>query len=240
MRVEITAKCLFAKDKTQKVKYTPVTECPSCKSSLDPRHISHAVTYKDGAFYFCASEYCPLCGESFIATYSLSNAHFDNKDPSTLRALDSVSCHANTLLSCEPQKVRPASFDKGLETLSPQFVKIYNQALAAESYKLDEIAGMGYRKSLEFLIKDFAIFKNPEDEDVIKSMPLARCINAYIEDPSIKTLVERSVWLGNDETHYVRKHESYNIADMKRFIKAATYFIAMVLIVDEAATIDPA
>ena len=40
-----------------------------------------------------------------------------------------------------------------VEELSPQFAELYNQAAAAEAYSLLDIAGMGYRKSLEFLIK---------------------------------------------------------------------------------------
>lgn len=51
-------------------------------------------------------------------------------------------------------------FDKKIDEISPKFNEIYKQALAAEVSNLNEIAGLGYRKSLEFLIKDIAIQKN--------------------------------------------------------------------------------
>lgn len=54
------------------------------------------------------------------------------------------------IIHSEPSRHTPHVFDKDISELSPQFVKIYNQALAAESYSLDEIAGLGYRKSLDF------------------------------------------------------------------------------------------
>lgn len=41
--------------------------------------------------------------------------------------------------------------------VSPQFVEIYNQAKAAESFQLDQITGLGLRKALEFLIKDLEV-----------------------------------------------------------------------------------
>lgn len=102
---------------------------------------------------------------------------------------------------------------------------------------LDQIAGIGYRKSLEFLAKDFAIKYNPDDEDKIKNMPLSNCIKTYIDDPRIKNLAEKSIWLGNDETHYVRKHEDRDISDMKQFIDALVYFISMILITEDAESI---
>lgn len=41
---------------------------------------------------------------------------------------------------------------------------------------------MGYRKALEFLVKDYAIFLNQEDEDKIKNASLSSCINNYIDN----------------------------------------------------------
>lgn len=112
-------------------------------------------------------------------------------------------------------------------------------ALAAESSCLDEIAGLGYRKAVEFLIKDFAIHKHPADEDKIKSMPLGQCINTYINNEQVKTLATSSAWIGNDEAHYIRKQEDRDIKDMKKFIQAIVYFIGIILITEDAATMEP-
>ena len=49
-------------------------------------------------------------------------------------------------ISSEPDRSMKQKFDQKITALSPQFDKIYNQALAAETSGLDEIAGLGYRK----------------------------------------------------------------------------------------------
>ena len=127
---------------------------------------------------------------------------------------------------------------KNINKISPQFVKIYNQSLQAENIGLDEIAGLGYRKSVEFLIKDFAIYKNPEKEDEIKNTWMKVCIEKYIDNEQIKILAERSDWIGNDEAHYVKKQEDRDITDMKKFIKAMVYFIGMTLITEDAQSME--
>ena len=54
-----------------------------------------------------------------------------------------------------PAVLAPREFDPIICRLSPEFVRIHEQAAVAEMHGLDRICGAGYRKSLEFLIKDF-------------------------------------------------------------------------------------
>lgn len=109
----------------------------------------------------------------------------------------------------------------------PEFDTIYNQALEAESIGLDQIAGLGFRKSLEFLIKSFAIKRDAESEEKIKTETLNNTIqNRYNDLPRIQNLLELSAWIGNDEAHFVRKHSSLDIQTMKRFIRSASMFIS--------------
>jgi len=110
------------------------------------------------------------------------------------------------------------------------FQIIYNQSNTAESYSLNEIAGMGYRKAIEFLVKDFCIYLNPDKKVEIENLLLGKCISTYITDTEIKNLATASTWLGNDETHYK------DIQDMKLFIHALLYFIECRLTLDEATT----
>lgn len=135
-----------------------------------------------------------------------------------------------------PVNFKERDFDDKLNEVSPQFVKVYNQALKAEEYSLDEIAGLGYRKALEFLIKDFAIYNNLEKSEEIKSTWMMKCLKDYIDNDKIKTLAEKSEWIGNDEAHYVKIQDDRDINDMKKFIDALVYFISMSLIVDDAET----
>ena len=55
----------------------------------------------------------------------------------------------------------------------------------------------------------------------------------------MRMVSELSSWKppqSNDEAHYVRKQEDRDVNDMKEFITATVFFIGMVLIADDAAT----
>ena len=202
-----------------------VNECPLCKKSIKPVclnmfHLSKCAPYDIHGHFLCTS-----CQSSFVAKYHVES---DDSRKKVLGPFD-----------IGPKLFTKVKFDESITNLSPQFDKIYNQALAAETAGLDEIAGLGYRKSIEFLVKDFAIHQNPESEEEIKKLMLSPCIKKYIDNPQIKTLVERSAWIGNDEAHYIRKQTDRDVNDMKAFIKATVYFIGMVLITEDAASMNP-
>ena len=98
-------------------------------------------------------------------------------------------------------------------------MEIYGQAAAAEEHQLSQITGVGYRKALEFLVKDYCIAKQPDKAEEIKRTPQATCIKTYVDDANTKRCAERAAWLGNDETHYVRRWEDKDINDLKTLIK---------------------
>ena len=89
----------------------------------------------------------------------------------------------------------------------------------------NEIAGVGYRKALEFLIKDYCIHKTPEKSDIIKRTNLGSVIENFVEDTNIKNCAKRATWLGNDETHYTKKWEDRDISDLKILIKLSCGWI---------------
>lgn len=201
--------------------------CPICKSKISPIFLGASLNSIKTASVF---NHCRSCHNSFMSNYSVTKS---------VRSSSSTDYYESNLISSEPCRFEKQIFDDNIISLSPQFDKIYNQALAAESYGLDEIAGLGYRKSLEFLVKDFAIHQHPNDSDEIKKLMLSPCIKKYIDNQQIKTLAERSAWIGNDEAHYIRKQEDRDVNDMKAFIKATVYFIGMILITEDAASMEP-
>ena len=138
------------------------------------------------------------------------------------------------IVSQYPASTSKTSFSKNVSLLSPKFVEVYHQAESAEASKLTELCGIGYRKALEFLVKDYAISSHPEHKEQIESSLLSKCITDYIDNEKIKTLAKASAWIGNDETHYVRKHQDYNVHDLKRFIKATVAYIEYELSFAEA------
>jgi hypothetical protein len=160
--------------------------CPVCHSKVVPRVLW--VT-SGGRIYSAAFEVlyqCPnsQCDEIFIGYF----------------------CHNNhggaRLFRTRPFEPAQITLAECIQEVSPKFCEIYDQAHKAEGYSLLQVCGVGYRKALEFLIKDYLIKKHPEDEAAIKAKPLGKCIDDDVEDPKTKAVAKRATWLGNDETHY--------------------------------------
>ncbi|MGG1201182.1 hypothetical protein ABE208_10950 [Bacillus inaquosorum] len=183
-------------------------------------------------------EKCPLCNTiqepSFVSAYKLTNnrieAIFKCNKTFCNRLFISLLSRSRIGYSYSvdwsyPTKPAKIEFNEDIKQTSPLFVDIYNQANAAENSGLNHVAGMGYRKSLEFLIKDYLIKHKGEDEETIKSAFLGKCIKEYLSE-SIKQVAERATWLGNDETHYHRVWEDRDIQDLKKLINLTVYWIS--------------
>lgn len=121
------------------------------------------------------------------------------------------------------------SFSDTIKSISPNFEKIYNQAYCAEQLSLDQICGVGYRKALEFLIKDYLMagLDDEEEKETIKKKFLSNCIQEDVSDPRIKSVAKRAAWLGNDETHYVRKWADKDVSNLKQLIDLTVRWIEM-------------
>ena len=199
-------------------------ECPICNSKIFPN--KHSEIFNKSVKLVSIFFSCPACGKGFISHYEYN--------PIRVRQFDNMNYNYLELIDSYPKFPKQKKFDNTIENLSPSFTKIYNQAVAAESYNLDLISGMSYRKALEFLIKDYCIFRNKNEESKIKSMQLGQVIDLYIDSPKIKNLAKASTWIGNDETHYTKKFENKDINDLKRFIDTTVAFITYDLISDDA------
>lgn len=170
------------------------------------------------------SFYCINCGDVFLGNYKVIVDEYTEIG-------FQEAFYPTTLMELTPKKHIEVPLDDAIAKISPMFVKIFNQAAFSESLKLDEISGISYRKSLEFLIKDFAIYMHPEKKNNISSfrMSLSECINTYIDNESIKQLARASTYLGNDQSHYQKRHHSKDIEDLKKLITALVYYINMSL-----------
>lgn len=204
LKLENTGEILFFDDEPN--------VCPICNTHIVAQPISAVSNFKDKSYevvFLCNNKQCT---HLFIATYKK-------------KYINSVVVR-NNIIKLFPKKINIIEINDDIKNISPLFYKIYQQSNEAESLDLDEIAGVGYRKALEFLIKDFCITNNPEYIDKIKKTPLMQVIKTYMEEaPKIKSCAERAVWLGNDETHYERKWEDKDINDMKILIKLTLHHI---------------
>ena len=207
----------------ERICYETVNKCPICNSSIAPVEKSDFFN-SDSKMYFFMFE-CPACNKGFITHYNYTNERKIKND---------ISYNMLKLVNSYPRVPELHQFDENIKKLSSNFCEIFNQAYVAEQMNLNEIAGIGYRKALEFLIKDYCIDKNKEQEEKIKKDPLSQVITNYILSDKIRNLAKASIWIGNDETHYVRKYEDKDIKDLKRFISATVAYITYELIADSA------
>jgi hypothetical protein len=178
--------------------------CPLCHHAIDP--IIH-FAYCDQSrwdspkcmqvIYRCTKK---NCNNLFIAYYMATNPN----------------CNDFVLLEIRPMDKKGRDFTETIQILSPSFCIIYNQALSAEQDGLKEICGVGYRKAIEFLVKDYLVIKYPDKQENIKKKLLGNCIGDDITNDNIKAMAKRATWLGNDETHYLRKWEGKELQDLKK------------------------
>lgn len=184
------------------VNQTPI-ECPYCHQAQIPA-MQVAFQREDGKYFiFCAcmNAHCKFV---FIVLYDHSIRSFSQIKQASLKEKE---------------------FNKEIKELSQSFCEIYNQAFSSEQMELDQITGVGYRKALEFLIKDYLISLHPDKEENIKKKFLGNCIKDDVTDSHIKAVAERAVWLGNDETHYVRKWEDKDVSHLKDLIDLCIHWI---------------
>lgn len=197
--------------------YTFIKEsitCPYCQTSMTPDLLYGSVSTKSGMNIFCR---CTNhnCERTFISIYRtherLSNGH-DTYAFSTVK---------------QDMSLLKEQFSEVVMKISPNFANIYNQAYSAQQMNLNEICGVGYRKALEFLIKDYVMSSITDDaaKEKIKRKPLGTCIQEDITAINIKEVAKRAVWLGNDETHYVRKWEDKDIHNLIETIKLTIHWI---------------
>lgn len=179
--------------------------CPLCHYSLQADPITANMHERFLQIVF----WCPRedCGSFFIGIYT-HNDYITN-----FRLL-------------VPSKHKPTEFGDEIKGVSPSFIEIYNQSLRAEKSEMILIAGVGYRKALEFLIKDFLIAYLDHPREEITKKHLGPCINDYIDDENIKNVAKRAAWLGNDEAHYDRKWEDKDISDLKKLIDATVFWMS--------------
>ncbi|WP_117161326.1 DUF4145 domain-containing protein [Paraliobacillus sp. X-1268] len=150
---------------------------------------------------------CPLCGSTSV--------HFMNYWGGEVDYLSSFE-------TIPPLEVEHLELSWTIQVKFPSFCKIYSQSEKAEMENLDQIAGMGYRKALEFLVTDYLIAYPVEGvkSDWLKD-PKTTLGNKISKIPNqrIQKLAKAISFIGNDETHYTRQHPEHDINSIKAFVR---------------------
>lgn len=196
----MSTKTVLRSDGTRREVAVIGIECPFCHSKIVPNYF-----YINGDCMFAS---CPN---------SACNHHF-------VLSMNDKGFYSRVLPNAVPGVKQ---FSEIISSLSPTFVSIYNQAFYAEQIDLDQICGVGYRKALEFLIKDYLISQTDDQEQIdnIKNKFLNNCIQDNVSNENIKNVAKRAVWLGNDETHYVRKWVEKDVFNLKQLIDLTVRWI---------------
>lgn len=90
---------------------------------------------------------CPRaeCAEFFFSWFAILISSSTEIDSSSLTRRE-YEC-----IGAGPERFQEREFPEEVNDLSSDFVEIYNQPAAAEAAELQQVAGPGFRKALEFL-----------------------------------------------------------------------------------------
>lgn len=179
---------------------------------------------------------CPMChkaGKPVFANGCMVRSFNEDEKPQIFTVWYCTNCkkyyvslyHMKTnLLNVEkdtlypyPTEISEDTIPQDIKDMYPDFTKIYSEACECERNNLMRIAGTGYRKALEFLVKDYLQLEQNLTKEEIGECRLEKCCKK-IEFETIREFANAAKWLGNDETHYVVKHPDYDITQMKAFL----------------------
>ncbi len=223
MAFDTTSKELHFKDKTGHDNAVIIDKypdlCPVCDHGIDAKGIdAYGKTdmFRDGhyiqAVFQCPRENCQAIFITFYTSASYGPRNFN--EYVFLR-----NCYV-------PAYFEPEKFDEEIESFSPDFIKIFTQAKMADSMGLHLICGAGYRKSLEFLIKDYVNFTKPKKKQIVSDHSLGWLIVNEVDSEKVKFTAGLAKDVGNDETHYEKKIEELSLEDLRKLIKLTTNWIS--------------
>ena len=187
-------------------------KCPCCQHAINPTFLT-CIVGKLGSkqprlqvVYHCPNT---KCHKVFIGYFVDGEKLADPK----------------RLASVAPVYQQDRVFSETVKGISPSYCEIANEAFAAEQRGLKLVCGIGYRKALEFLIKDYLIALDPTAQAAIEEEFLGVCIRTRVQNPNLRSVAERATWLGNDEAHYKRIWVDKDLSDLKQMIELTCYWI---------------
>src|ERR1700733_7021455 len=190
--------------------------CPICgkeaSGSESPQGFFHAMWVE--LFFRCEDR---DCGRSYIAYYSVREAVVPSGKPRHFSL-------TSTFPGIVPTKIVPTS----ISAISPSYAKIFGQALGAEQAGLDEIVGIALRRSLEVLVKDYAVSvaKTPELAYSASKSTVHDFLRRVLKDDIPEKTLDLMDWLGDDAFDYDRRWRGENIAKLKTTLAVIEQVIA--------------
>ncbi len=196
-------------EETSCVFHIPII-CNSCDmpASYKVVHISEASTFNENHYGVLLE--CQNCGCHRAIDFALNIDNF---------GLDTY--YFATPTETTPQFNLDVFIPNTIEENFPDFCQIYKDSLLADKLGLNTLYGLGLRKSVEILIKQWLSQMNPKSN---LSKPLSQLIDE-LNDDDMKSLAKASAWLGNDFAHTERKFPDKTENDLLQFIEVLMAFI---------------
>lgn len=190
--------------------------CPHCRRRITPALTYVAANCSDDGHAYTVSAYwnCNGCSEVFCCTYYILGGAYDNP-------------HRGRILSTLPPVCDKTFIDPRITAISPRFTELFNQSEEAKARNLTDLAGMGFRKSLEFLLKDSLIALGMEEESKVVGMDLRTAIASFSDNPRLIKAANLARVIGNEYTHYQAKYEGYDLDTLQHLISIALHWLTM-------------
>lgn len=189
-------------------------ECPICHYGIDMSQDLyrnyHDIHSDDLEFNIFTIHCCQHCHNGFVVRHHM-------------RVVDGVIVEESQMLF--PSEIKELFNDIEISSISPRFCDIYNQCHIAKNNNLTYLYGMGYRKAIEYLVKDYAIKENPGEQAVIENKTLHNCIVDYFKNSEAKDALLACKWIGNDETHYVNNNTIEELFLCEQLIEDVLHYI---------------
>lgn len=181
-------------------KYNKVSTCPYCGIGTDAIQIALYPMEISNGNIVNATYKCTSCDKIFFVSYKKMN---DEEMYIPFAVFPNF---------------QGREFSKEIQSLSPRFIKLFNQAYKAEYDNNYELAGCGYRNALEILIKDYAINILGENKEEVIKNKLFKVIELYLNDVDMSNCADVVRILGNDNTHYERDYEDIDFDVLKQYL----------------------
>lgn len=175
---------------------------------------------------------CPHCGFGTDAIVNEKDFYSFNDGHLLIAVCQCTACHKSFFFTCETSGTDDAPMvcmypanqivpykNENLAAISERFIDMYNQALLAEYNQNFELAAIGFRSSLEILVKDYAIQELGEPAETVSKQSLCNAIATYLQQADLVNTADVVRILGNDYTHYQRKYPEHDFALLKKYME---------------------
>lgn len=195
-------------------------QCPHCNKQIAPRYIDAHFTQSDDASNYSSIAFwsCPACAKVFGVTYDINE---------TSKNMNGLEIFDTTIGNTYPPLLNVIAVDARISEISPHFAELFQHAQIAKACGLLELAGMGFRKALECLLKDSLISLHIVEKEKAKELSLVNSIKAFSDNPRLQKAANQARVIGNDYTHYEARYEGYDIEVLMKLIKITIHWLSM-------------